>query len=56
MGALLILDNNFMVGQGDQANGINKITKDMAPLGHRISPADLGPQKALEAAGHEGQR
>ena len=45
MGALLIPDNNLMVGQGDQAYGINQIAEDMAALGHLISPADLGPQQ-----------
>ena len=42
MGTLLILDLNDIVRQGDQTDGINKIPKDMAPLGHLIAPADPG--------------
>ena len=55
MRTLLILDNNLMVGQGNQAHSIDKIAEDMAPLGFCITSANLGTQQALEAAGHEGQ-
>jgi len=55
MGTLLILDLHGIVGQGDHADGIKKIPKDMAPLGHLIAPADLGAQQTREAAGHESQ-
>jgi hypothetical protein len=55
MGTLLILDLHCIVGQGDHADGSNKIPKDMAPLGHLIAPADLGAQQTIEAAGHERQ-
>jgi hypothetical protein len=54
--ALLILDQNVMVGEGEQANGIHKVTEEVAPLGHFIPPPNLRPQQALEAAGHAGQR
>ena len=55
MSALLIPDNNLMVGQGDQAHSIDEIAEDMAAFGLLIAPSDLGPQPAIEAAGHEGQ-
>jgi len=50
MGTLLILDLNDIVGEGDQADGINKIAKIWRPL-RPHSPANLGAQQAIEAAG-----
>ena len=55
MSAFLIPDNDLIIRQGNQTDGIDKIAKDMTTFGLFLPPADLGAQKAIEATGHQGE-
>ena len=55
MSAFLIPDNDLIISQGNQTDGIDKIAKDMTTFGLFLPPANLGSHQARETTGHQGE-